>query len=90
MKRIWWGALALAILEALPALAAQHDMEHMGMMHGTANAKLQVSPATVSFGNTALKQTAAQKITLSNSGNSKIAITRVILGGAAGMGLGSG
>lgn len=47
-----------------------------------ATAKLDISPAVVNFGNTSLKQTVAQRITISNSGSAPVAVTRVILGGA--------
>ena len=46
-----------------------------------ASAKLELSPATVNFGNTPLKQTVAQRITVSNNGSAPISVTGVILGG---------
>jgi Abnormal spindle-like microcephaly-assoc'd, ASPM-SPD-2-Hydin len=46
------------------------------------SAKLDLSPATVNFGNTSLKQTVAQRITVSNGGTAPISVTQVILGGA--------
>jgi hypothetical protein len=46
------------------------------------SAKLELNPAVVNFGNTSIKQIVAQKITVSNTGNSQVTVSQVIIGGA--------
>jgi hypothetical protein len=44
-------------------------------------AKLQTNPASVNFGNMTVKRTAAQKITLSNTGNARVTVSQLLLSG---------
>ncbi len=46
-----------------------------------AEAKLQTDPASIDFGKLAIKKTTTRKVTVSNTGNSKIAISKVALSG---------
>jgi hypothetical protein len=46
------------------------------------SAKLELTPSVVNFGNTSIKQTVTQKMTVANTGSSKVTVSRVIIGGA--------
>jgi len=48
-----------------------------------AQPKLQTDPASIDFGKLAVKKTTTRKVTISNTGNSKVNISKVSLGGTA-------